>query len=62
MPTLVMTGEHDTVVPAADAPLLHQQIAGSKLEVIADSAHLPQEEQPAAFVDAFAKHWDFLNP
>ena len=62
MPTLVMTGEHDTVVPAADAPLLHQQIAGSQLEVIADSAHLPQEEQPAAFMDVFAKHWALLNP
>ncbi len=61
MPTLVMTGEHDTVVPASDAPLLQQQISGSVLEVIADSAHLPQEEQPGAFMDVFAKHWDFLN-
>lgn len=61
MPTLVITGEYDTVVPASDAPLLQQQIAGSQLEVISDSAHLPQEEQPLAFIDAIAKHWDYLN-
>ncbi len=61
MPTLVITGEYDTVVPASDAPLLQQQIAGSQLEVISDSAHLPQEEQPAAFMEVFAKHWDYLN-
>jgi pimeloyl-ACP methyl ester carboxylesterase len=57
----VITGEYDTVVPASDAPLLQQQIAGSQLEVISDSAHLPQEEQPAAFMEVFAKHWDYLT-
>jgi pimeloyl-ACP methyl ester carboxylesterase len=62
MPTLVMTGEHDTVVPASDAPLLRNQIPGSELEIIAKSAHLPQEEQPAAFIDAIAEHWALLNP
>jgi pimeloyl-ACP methyl ester carboxylesterase len=62
MPTLVMTGEYDTVVPASDAPLLRSQIPGSELEIIAKSAHLPQEEQPAAFMDAFSKHWALLNP
>jgi pimeloyl-ACP methyl ester carboxylesterase len=62
MPTLVITGEYDTVVPASDATLLQQQIAGSVFEVIADSAHLPQEEQPVAFMKVFAKHWALLNP
>jgi pimeloyl-ACP methyl ester carboxylesterase len=61
LPTLVMTGEHDTVVAASDAPLLNAKIKGSKLETIANSAHLPQEEQPQAFIDAIAKHWDYLN-
>jgi pimeloyl-ACP methyl ester carboxylesterase len=41
--------------------VLNSKIKGSKLETIANSAHLPQEEQPQAFIDAIAKHWDYLN-
>jgi pimeloyl-ACP methyl ester carboxylesterase len=60
-PTLILTGEYDTVVPAADAKKLHSLIKNSMFESITDSAHLPQEEQPDQFMAAFEKHWAALT-
>jgi len=61
LPTLVITGKYDAVVPAKDAPLLHQQISNSSLEIIPKATHLPQEEQPDLFMAAVLKHWNELN-
>jgi pimeloyl-ACP methyl ester carboxylesterase len=56
-PTLVITGEADTVVPASDAPKLSKQIKDSTLVVIKKAGHLPQEEQPETFVAAFTNNF-----
>ena len=48
-PTLVIVGEHDPGTPVAAAEVLHQGIAGSRLAVIPDSAHLCNIEQADAF-------------
>ncbi len=58
MPVLVVTGEHDLTVRVAESMRLAEEIPGAKLEVIADCAHLPQEEQPEAFVRVVA---DFVR-
>ncbi|NTU68593.1 MAG: alpha/beta hydrolase [Chlorobiaceae bacterium] len=52
VPSLVVTGEHDLTVKVEESFRLAQELPGSGLEVIADCAHLPQEEQPQAFVRA----------
>ena len=52
VPTLVITGDSDTVVPTADASRIHDAIEQSELVIIGQAGHLPQEEQPAAFVAA----------
>jgi pimeloyl-ACP methyl ester carboxylesterase len=52
-PTLLISGVADTVVPVADQTKLKELIPGSTLVLIEKSAHLPQEEQPEAFLDAF---------
>ena len=57
LPTLVITGKFDEVVPAKDAPALQKLIPNSSLEIIARTTHLPQEEQPSLFMDAVTKHW-----
>jgi pimeloyl-ACP methyl ester carboxylesterase len=49
-PTLLISGVADTVVPVADQTKLKELIPGSELVLIEKSAHLPQEEQPEAFV------------
>ncbi|MFC4004212.1 alpha/beta fold hydrolase [Prauserella oleivorans] len=58
VPTLVVTGEQDTSVPAGNAPYLHEKISGSQLTVIGDAAHCPFLEQPDQFNSALV---DFLK-
>ena len=47
--TLLITGEFDTVVPTADTQQLATVISDNKLVIIANTAHLPQEEAPDVF-------------
>ena len=56
IPTLIITGDSDTVVPTSDATLLHDAIAGSERAVISNAGHLPHEEKPAAFLAAL-ENW-----
>lgn len=49
-PTLLISGEDDTVVPVADTEKLATVIPNSTFMIITQSAHLPHEEQPQVFV------------
>jgi pimeloyl-ACP methyl ester carboxylesterase len=51
-PTLLITGDNDTVVPTSDAQKLATLIPNSTLALIPLSGHLPQEEQPELFAEA----------
>jgi len=51
MPVLVMTGDQDRIVPPASSQRLADAL-GVPLVTVADCGHLPQEEQPARFLDA----------
>jgi pimeloyl-ACP methyl ester carboxylesterase len=48
-PALVVVGEKDPITPPEKARQLADLITGARLEVIADAAHLPNQEQPEAF-------------
>jgi pimeloyl-ACP methyl ester carboxylesterase len=47
-------------VPVADEPKLNKRIPNSTLVLIKQAGHLPQEEQPEAFVAAFANNFTRL--
>jgi 3-oxoadipate enol-lactonase len=49
MPGLVIVGEHDPGTPVAMARVIHEYLAGSRLEVIRDAAHISNVEQAEAF-------------
>lgn len=49
VPTLIVVGEEDVPTPAREARLMHDRIAGSRLEVISQAGHLANMERPAAF-------------
>ncbi|KDA03423.1 alpha/beta fold hydrolase [Hyphomonas oceanitis] len=51
VPTLIMQGEKDNLVPAAHAEKFHAAIAVSELKLYPDVGHLPQEEAAAQSVD-----------
>lgn len=50
-PTLLITGEFDTVVPTSDTEELATIMRNNSLVIISNTAHLPQEEKPEVFVD-----------
>lgn len=62
VPTLVMTGEHDRVVPPADSARLAGEIAAAQLVRVPDAGHIPHEETPDAFVNAVYRFVDSLDP
>jgi pimeloyl-ACP methyl ester carboxylesterase len=52
VPTLILWGGRDRLIPPADAENFHRDIAGSRLIVFDELGHVPQEEDPAATVAA----------
>jgi pimeloyl-ACP methyl ester carboxylesterase len=46
VPTLLIWGRHDAIVPLWVGEKLHQAIPGSRLLVVDDAGHLPHEETP----------------
>lgn len=50
LPTLILWGAQDRLLPPADADSFHRAIAGSRLIVFDRLGHVPQEEDPAATV------------
>lgn len=60
VPTLVMVGEEDTLTPRADAELMHQHIAGSRLEIVPKAGHFAPFEQHEAAAAAMRRFLDKL--
>jgi pimeloyl-ACP methyl ester carboxylesterase len=52
VPTLVITGDDDRIVPTEDSIRLAGEIPGAELVVIPNCGHLPQEECPESFLEA----------
>jgi pimeloyl-ACP methyl ester carboxylesterase len=50
IPTLLIWGEHDGLIPVADGRWYAAGIAGSKLMLIPETAHVPMTEAPDAFL------------
>jgi pimeloyl-ACP methyl ester carboxylesterase len=50
LPTLIVWGERDPIIPAAHGHAAHAAIPGSRLEVFAGAGHFPHREEPVRFV------------
>jgi pimeloyl-ACP methyl ester carboxylesterase len=61
MPALVITGDHDTWVDTALSRRLAAELPHAELVEIPDCNHLPQEEQPQAFLQAVNAFLDKLR-
>ncbi len=55
VPTLIVWGREDRLIPVRDAERLSGRIAGARLVVLPEAGHLPQREQPEAFARAVAE-------
>jgi pimeloyl-ACP methyl ester carboxylesterase len=52
MPVLVLTGDDDRIVETADSIRLGSELPNADLVVLENCGHVPQEECPAAFMNA----------
>ena len=50
VPTLVVRGQEDQLIPAQDAELMHNKIPGSQMYAIAQSGHYTPMEKPQEFL------------
>ena len=55
VPTLLVWGRHDPLVPVESGHQLENMIKGSKLEVIENSGHTPAEETPDPVIRAIVE-------
>lgn len=53
MPTLIIWGGRDRLIPPSMGDRFHKEIAGSQIRVFDSLGHVPQEEDPVATVAAF---------
>jgi pimeloyl-ACP methyl ester carboxylesterase len=52
VPTLVITGDSDVIVPTEQSIKLSEDIEDSELVILEKTGHLPQEEKPEEFIQA----------
>ena len=52
VPTLIITGDSDTIVPLDNSERLARDLPQAELVVIPQTGHLPQEERPDRFLEA----------
>jgi pimeloyl-ACP methyl ester carboxylesterase len=57
VPTLIVWGERDPIIPAAHGQAAHEAMPGSRLELFPSSGHFPQLDHPLRFVSVLL---DFL--
>ncbi len=51
VPTLIIWGDSDPIIPVAHADAAHAAIPGSRLEIFEGVGHFPHVERPERFVD-----------
>ena len=54
VPTMIVWGRHDAIIPVGHGRLAHAAIAGSELEIFDDAGHFPHHADPARFADLVA--------
>ncbi len=62
IPTLLLPGAEDQIIPLPEAQAMQAAIRGSVLEVIPDAGHLLNLENPAAFNAAIRRFLNGLKP
>ena len=61
VPTLIIHGADDQIIPLSDSEAMHTAIPDSRLEVISDAGHLPNLEQAQLFNRAVERFLSALS-
>ena len=62
MPTMVIWGSHDAVIPVAHAHIAHEAMPNSRLEIFPEAGHFPHHQDPERFVRLVMEFIDSTKP
>jgi pimeloyl-ACP methyl ester carboxylesterase len=62
LPTLILWGRRDRMIPVEHAAVAHEAIPGSRLVIFEDSGHFVHAEEPERFVDVVTEFVDATEP
>lgn len=62
LPTLLMWGDRDSIIPVTHGHRAHELIPGSRLEIFPDAGHYPHLDQPGSFVRVLRDFIDTTTP
>ncbi len=62
MPTLIVWGQRDSIIPVSHGERAHAAILGSRLEIFDGVGHIPQLEAPARFVAVLERFLEQTEP
>jgi pimeloyl-ACP methyl ester carboxylesterase len=62
MPTLIVWGERDSIIPVSHGIAAHEAIPGSQLVVLPGAGHLPHHDDPRRFAGAVRKFCQSTEP
>ena len=62
MPTLIIWGDRDTIIPVSHARAAHAAIAGSRIEIIEGAGHFPHVEEPLRFAEILSDFMETTRP
>jgi pimeloyl-ACP methyl ester carboxylesterase len=62
VPTLIVWGERDPMIPVKHAHTAHEAMPGSRLEIFSDAGHFSQLDEPVRFAGVLAAFMDETEP
>jgi pimeloyl-ACP methyl ester carboxylesterase len=62
VPTMLMWGERDPIIPVKHGYAAHEEIPHSRLEVLAGAGHFPYRDDPRRFATTLAEFIDQTEP
>jgi pimeloyl-ACP methyl ester carboxylesterase len=62
VPTQLIWGENDPIIPASHVRIAHEAMPASQLEIFEDSGHMPHHDDPDRFVDVVERFIDSTWP
>jgi len=62
MPTLIVWGERDAILPVDHGRAAQEAMPGSRLEIFENAGHLPQLDDPRRFIDVFEDFMATTDP
>jgi pimeloyl-ACP methyl ester carboxylesterase len=62
VPTLILWGDRDPIIPARHGIRAHELMPGSRLRIFEGAGHFPHHDDPAGFAAAIAEFVDTTQP